>query len=293
MNNGVLMLAGGHPNYGKMAFNLAMSIKDADPSIPIALVHNGESISKLFGNMLSAFDFLIHAPESSYRIDGRDDWFFCKTHMYDLSPFSSTIFLDADTLWLPNRRISDLFVELADVPYTMANRDFLTMAKAPFNEKYSMWCNVHEVKLAFNLSDDDRYYSIHSEFVKFDRNEANRTFFDTAKEIYRDPRITPTSFAGGIPDEYAFAVAQMLCNHYPHATPFLPGYWGKAEQHNKLSDSDLYSRYHYISLGGSAVPSSCIQRYNRLSMLYAQRYGATDWYQHKDKRQWLTSRTLI
>ncbi len=293
MSKGVLIIAGGHANYGRMAFNLAMSIKQNDDTIPIALAHNGSSITKLYGNMIDVFDQLIQIPTEYYKNGLKDDWFKCKTFMYDLSPFEQTVVMDADTLWLPKSKISSVFNELKKVKYTMANRDFLEMKDAPFKENYSMWCNVHEVKAAFRCKDTDKYYSIHSEFVYFTKCESNKKFFDKAKEIFNEPRITPRQFATSIPDEYAFAVAQMLTKTYPHKTPYLPGYWHVAEKHNKIKDGDMYRLYKYISIGGVEIPKPGEELYNRLSRIYAQKYGATDYYKYVEKRKWLEERKLI
>ena len=63
---GVLLVGLGAPYYGNLACNLAASIKATSPSIPVCLVHSGDSISHLNEAHKSVFDELIECPVSMY-----------------------------------------------------------------------------------------------------------------------------------------------------------------------------------------------------------------------------------
>jgi len=146
MSKGVLILAMGHPYYGEMAANLAMSLKFADKETKICLAWEGDAKNHLTPAKLNLFDVIKEVPQEYIMKDGKKAYFKAKTYINKLTPFEETIFLDADMIWFGKRGVNVLFEQLKDLDFTIQNRDFIDFAEPIVNEKYSIWANVQEIK---------------------------------------------------------------------------------------------------------------------------------------------------
>ena len=122
---GILLIALGHPIYGKMAAALAASIKVAQTETPVVLYCNDKSVSRLMDGEKKLFDKMITMPEDYYIVNGVEKYLKAKTHIYDLSPFDETIFLDVDMIWNPKKKPEDLFEELKNLNFTMCNEGYV------------------------------------------------------------------------------------------------------------------------------------------------------------------------
>jgi len=285
---GILLIALGHPNYGNMALNLAISLKNLSPEIPIALVYTESSISKLKHRPIEKyFDKLIPAPPCSYTCRGHTEYLKAKTWMYRLSPWDKTLFLDVDMIWLNNKPVSQLFNELEGVPFTFSNRGYLDMEKAEENDAYSYWCNVNEVKQVYGIQ-TGKYYSLQSELVYFEKSEENKAYFERAINIYDEPGVKAFNFANGIPDELAFSIACILENRYPHTTPFVPVYWEWAEKDYKLPF--MVKDFYGYSAGGATFKNIVKGHYDTLARWHFQKAGQQYPYLLTTKRSYLPER---
>lgn len=263
MSRGIVIICLGHPYYGRMGHALAVTIKQSEPEIPIALIYNTEALQQLYGYDLDkVFDQKIEAPTEAYTTQGKNTYVKCKTFLYDLSPFDETLFIDADTLWLPGRKPSALFDELAPYDYTMANNEFFEVAA--INHDTDVWGHIKPVKEAYGMT-EGKYYSLSSEVIYFKKTEAVKAFFDTAKSVFENPKTKPKVFAGYIPDEYAFSVAQVITGMYPHTSPYHPSYWFSWHKNSKIYTPEQLSETYYIfSVGGKVYPHWIVNMYNRL-----------------------------
>ena len=70
------------------------------------------------------FDQMHTMPEEYYITNGIEKYLKAKTHIYDLSPFDETIFLDVDMIWNPKKKPEDLFEELKNLNFTMCNEGY-------------------------------------------------------------------------------------------------------------------------------------------------------------------------
>ena len=86
---GIFLMIWGKPQYGHMAYQLAMSLKFYSPSLPIHLCTDQIAVSRL--HYLNFFDTIEY-------IDTPVDPAQAKIDMYDRLPFDHNIFLDADGL---------------------------------------------------------------------------------------------------------------------------------------------------------------------------------------------------
>lgn len=274
MEKGILLIALGHKNYYRMAFNLALSIK-ANDEIPIALVNDG---SIRIDNAL--FDHSIILQPA------KEDIIKTKTLIYDLSPFDETIFLDVDMIMLKGRKISPLFDTLK--PYsnwTMANTGIAGT---------SIWADINLIKKKYKGD----MWNYHSEFIYFKKSEAAKQYFDKVKEVYENEdveAIKAIKFSNGrMADELAFQLASMQLNQYPHKQNFLPTFWHHRERkYLGLYLYQLPEQYIFYSIGGNTVPRGVANNYNTLASVYNKRAGLQSFYKAQNKRSFLPERQKV
>ena len=102
MDKGILIIAVGHANYGKLAANLAMSIKGSNCTLPIHLVYTESTLKGVGEDYERFFDTKAECPAKYLKNKGEDCFIKVKAHANDLSPFKETLFLDADIMLLSN-----------------------------------------------------------------------------------------------------------------------------------------------------------------------------------------------
>lgn len=271
MNNekGVLIIALGHAHYGQMAANLALSIKFKSPEIPIKLVWAENALSHLAPDKLALFDEIEECPHAYYhRKDGKRVYVQAKTHMYDLSPFKETIFIDADVIMCPRKTIAQAFEMLKDVDFTMENRSKIDLSKSNGTDFYQ-WANVKDVIAAYGKK--GFLYGLHSEFVYFKRCQKMRTYFATVKKIFANPVVKPVTWDGDIPDEFAFAMAMIKHDIYPHKDKFVPLYWYLTDKALGTTLEFVHSNYFGYSIGGNNTPDQVKRKYNQMARAYARK----------------------
>jgi len=289
MSKGILVIACGHPFFGRMAHNLAVSIKSVEPGMAIALRWAGDALNHLSNfDLAKAFDSIEQIPEHCYLSEGKKKWIRTKVFMYDLSPFDRTIVLDADTIWMPRRKPSDLFKELDGVDITFANYTRYEIANIKPDAK--VWANLNEVKQAYGF-EKGYYYALQSEMVYFTRTEANAAYFEKVKEIYDDPKVKTTVFAGFVPDEFAFSVAGVICGVEPHKSPYYPTYWHPV--HKNVQRETLFDRHYILSIGGSFQTDYIKNLYNQLAAAAFRKMRLDNHWKYYNKRSWLPERKSI
>lgn len=231
---GILLVALANPYYGKMAYNLLISIK-CKWNIPVALVHDSIAVSHLNDEQLLTFDQRINCPLEYMMTGERIDPYYAKLNLDKLTPFEKTLFLDADTVWNVHKNPEDLFAELNNVDFTVANRGY--------NSDFSMWVNVDEIKKQFEL---DRYLDCSSEIIYFSDN----TVFEKAREVhavaFQHRKINMCK-----PDEPCFAIALELLGKAPHRTPYKPSWWYYENPKTNISAAQIKNDYYVISAGGA------------------------------------------
>lgn len=283
---GIIIFAAGHPNYGKMAFNLAVSIKWVEPQISIALVRAGNATDHLSVKDLGfAFDHIIEAPVESYTHEGRTAYIKSKIFMYDLSPYDETIYLDADILWLPKHKPSELFEQFAGIEFTIQN-----------SSKHIEWATIGDVREKYELA-NEKYVPVSSEFVYFKKSERMRLFFDRIKENYSNLKVKLTGlarngFAGAIPDELPTTIAMMQLGVYPHEIPYSPIYWQTKEKKIPTTE-ELYEKYYAISTGGKVIGLWTKKIYDRLVARYFNDANLRYIWKLQNKRSFLPERSII
>lgn len=280
MKKGILLVAIGHGNYTKMAANLAASIK-VNSKIDIALACSTPPPAMFAeSGLINSF---INVPEKMYVVNGVAEHIKIKTSLYDLSPFDETIFLDVDQIIIKGKDITEVFDELKNVDITFSNTGVAGM---------SIWADINEVKKIYG---DKPYWNFHSEFIYFNKCETVKKYFDAAKKVYRDNKITSAKKFGhgSMSDELAFQAAAMITGTYPHKENWLPNFW--FDRHPRLSRKYPYElkEYYTYSIGGNAIPDAVKANYNTLAKYYFAKLGLSNAYQVIDKRSYLPERKTV
>lgn len=286
---GIVLIALGHGYYGRMAHNMAASLKVCEPDMPIAIICNDSAMEYLkVYNISRTFDHVITAPAEAYTRNGKREYIKAKTFMYDLSPFDETIFMDADMVWMPRHKPSELFEQLKDVDFTVQNRGYLDISETDKLAKYVMWADLNEVVEAHKLK-EGKYYQVHSEFVYFKKKAAVKKLFDKWKETYDNLKVNHFNFAGAIPDELPLSIAMIKTGVYPHADNYIPIFWFATEK-KFPPDAVLFTDFFAFSVGGSFHNSQQKNLYNRLVQYYFNRLGLSHAWKLQNKRNFLPER---
>lgn len=253
-STGILIIAAGHPYYGRLAMNLITSIKVNFPNTKIALAYAGnglQQIKKLF-DLGKYIDHLIEVPAG---LIPDERWINLKLHLPELSPFDNTLYLDADMLWL-DKDPQKLFDQFSPCEFTCSNNKTMPVVDgvAQGNEKeFTWWFDVAEMIEKYRIK-ETTMANIRSEMMWFKKSEPVRQMFSMAAEISKNPLIKARKFAGGIPDEFALEIAIGITGMPMHKTPFLPIYSEMIDQ-KWLTIKDCISRgyFAYSVAGGNYI----------------------------------------
>lgn len=251
LTKGFIIVACGAPFYGRMAYNLAVTIKAAE-DIPVTVLHNGGGLSHLTGVQLGIFDTIIEIETQSFG---------AKLSLLDHTPYDRTIYLDADTAWMPGKKPSDLFAELDGVSFTSITEGYydLDEMKDYGNPMYHFWCNPGEAKLNYELS--GKFYQWRSEIMYFTKEA--KPLFDLAKFIYDDPQVTVKQFAGKTPDELAINIAACKLGIEPHVYKWKPVFWHRLHGEGKILQQ-IMPDYYILSAGGNFATPVMKTCYNNI-----------------------------
>lgn len=248
---GIVLIAAGHPMYTHMAHNLAMSIRHHS-NIPIVLFAHGAGINYLFDDQQSIFSKIEQIPDEFFMVDGKPQYIKIKTHLYDMTPFDETIFIDSDAIFSPFKTIDALFDENKDCDIQFACRGDKTMEQGTKSE----WVNLAEIKEKFGF---EHWYELSSEFIYWKQTEIAQDLFDRAKYYYlnhgmnikrwvgdklEDKANAIQEFAGGIPDEVPFSIAIEMMG-LKIKSPYIPSYWQPAYFTKVIPDVEIQKKILY------------------------------------------------
>lgn len=260
LKQGIILVATGAPFYGRMAYNLAVTIKAAE-DIPITVLHAGNGMAHLSQKQLDIFDEIKEIETVSFA---------AKLTLLDHSPYERTLYFDADMVWLPGKLPSDLFKELEAVTFTSITEghyDYSTNTNHG-NGMYHFWADPVEAAAMWQLT--GKFYQWRSEVIYFNRDAAE--LFDLAKKVYNNPLVNVKQFAGHTPDELAINIAASKLGIEPHIYKWKPAYWHRLHGEGK-GLAEIMNAYYLLSVGGnfaSALMKTC---YNNVCMAAHRKLG--------------------
>lgn len=283
--NGVLIIALGYDLYGKCAYNLALSLKAYDDSIRVCILYEPSAISKLSQKELEFFDDHILIDPKDYTVNGKPQYQRAKLCAYKYSPYDFTMYLDADNIWLPEKKPSWLMGEFINNLFTIGMHgqyDVETGRNA--KEGYMFWgeprqiANYHGIKKTLPQSV--------SGFFCFKKDERIKQLFDLALVIYDDPNAPSVIWAQGKPDEYCFNVAMGLLGMSQKQLSVL--HFDKID--GVLEPENIYRGFWGIAMGTHKVSPNLITLYNKLVNKYSIMAGMDSRHYHVDKRDVIPER---
>jgi hypothetical protein len=285
VGKGILIVACGHAYYGQMALNLALSLRFTS-KLPIALAYTKSAITHISGH-LDKFDKLIEVPEKYYTKKGDIQYIKVKTHLYNLTPFDETLYLDADMIWLPKKSVDLVFNELKNENLVIQCRGSVPLDSENLNGK-SFWCDLKDYKEAYKA---ENFYSLSSEFIYFKKCKEVAKFFSDSVKIYENLKMKHTMFGGGIPDELVFNISMFQNDIKPYKNFYTPIYWEQAERKN-LTPAKMHQDYYGYSVGGKLSSKTEKNFYDNLSKFYGTQFNVHH-FKLKDKMSYLPERSRI
>lgn len=265
MLKGIIIAAVGHPFYGKMAYNLATSIKAVE-DFPVSVIYSSQSLSHLSESQLKVFDTKIELPEGLPIGCGTKLW------GYDLSPYKETLLLDADMLWLPQRKPSDLFNELSEVNFTSITEGYWSKEKQDIHPQYFFWADPVEISEVYKV---DKVYQWRSETMYFKKCDVVRKMFKTAQKVFLNSKLkTEAVYATGTADELGINVATAVHGIEPHEYKWKPAYWHLLNKGQFPSFDALYSNYYLVSFGSNVASNEARKFYDRIMKVACYKRGS-------------------
>jgi hypothetical protein len=285
---GILIIATNHGYYGRLAYNLAVTIKAAEKDVPVALVYDEEGLSHLSEYQSNIFDILIPLPP------GKRDGFSAKVHLYELSPFEETLFVDADMLWL-NLTPSQFFNEMKDVEYTGITEgwyDIDAKDNSNSNLQYYYWADIEEILSVYGF-DSGRLYQWRSEVIYFKKTERVAKLFEDAIDILDEPRLnTIAKFGERIPDELAFNISAKINGIKPHIDKWTPAYWHKINN-DDIPPAHALSEWYLVSFGGHHSSGTVKREYDNICKVAFSKMKRTHLFSLHSKKEYLKERATM
>lgn len=280
MSKGFILIATHHALYHRFAVTLANSIKSFNNNIQITLLSDRPIDNKLFDNVIVLPQNIVKSATSA------------KVHIYDLSPYDETIYLDVDMIWLTNNSPEKLFEQFAGIDFTMSNEGYHEVGgRDTTNKQYPYWGDLKEMIETYGIK---KLYKLRSEFIYFKKSDKVKRLFDKAKEVFEKPLTVTVSFnGGGVADEYAFNVASGVCELYPHKDNWTPIYWAWEHDKYRLKRRQIISDYYAYSLGGNRNKPEQAKFFNDLSKYFSKLTGLTYPMEAKNKREHIQTRVKI
>jgi len=283
-NYGILIIATGHHNYGRMAYNLAVSILAKDASMQIALVYNASALSHLNETQKSVFTHLIETDKK---------WNHLKLMGPQLSPFDRTLLLDADTLWIRDDP-AEVFDLLNNRIFTCVNEGYYDMKTGEdrVNPKYKV--AVANALYKKYKCTHDKFWVIRAEFILWKKCKTTDKIFSDALKVYTDPSLVEGTaaimknirFAGVLPDE--FAIDMGLCKNKvdPHEYQWQPTYWPHLHGSRVPPLWELNKKHYVFSFGGSVTPKSSKEMYDLIMGAACQKLGLRHIFKLQSKHEY-------
>lgn len=242
MSQGIVLIACGHPFYGRMAAGLAATIKVVNKNIPITVAMAGEAANHMTDEELKIFDTVIMLPDNYFV----KSWVRIKLLLPEFSPYDETLFLDCDMAWL-SKDPQELFDQCSPYDFVIKNYDSIPLSKAIDDPKE--WAKASDIRAIYGVK-DAKLYSISSEVIYFRKSESVISLFRSAVEIFDNPKIPYLEFANYVADELAISIACMKAGKYTGIESWNPTFWRKYEKVNPYLDK-IKPKFYALSMGGA------------------------------------------
>jgi hypothetical protein len=295
MEKGIVIIALGHPNYGRMAAVLAATIRCMNTQLPVALLTNGAGVRHLNEQERKLFSHVIELDPLYYTAsDGTFSPLMPRVYLDIISPFDRTLSLDGDQVWIQGNDPQKVIDDLRGKVFTVCNNGF-TITDENADQDKSQWGDIQQIASAYRIQ-HRKFYKIYAEWFYFEKNEFSQALFNTARDVFTRPPKCPTiRFAGQpVTEELAFCIAMATHSIYPHQEPYFPTFWYYREaEKSSLFPFELKQDYFTYSLGGNFTPIFNVSVYNKQAAYAYQKLGLRFPYVWKHKKEFIPEREKI
>ncbi len=284
LEKGIILIATHHPFYGRMAYNLACTIKASEEDTHITVITDDRGLSHLGEHQKDIFDGIIKLPGHI------KSGFAPKVYLNELSPYEKTLFLDADMLWMHKKKPSDLFKSLENVEYTGITEGWVQGEDQDnMRKNYYHWANLKEIWEVYDLF-EKKIFQWRSEVIYFTKTEKVNAFFKTAQEIYNDPKLTSIrKFGQSIPDELCINISSAIHGIEPHKVRWMPAYWHKLNN-DIVPPVDELGGYYLVSFGSNWSSGSVKRLYNNICAYALKKLNRQHVFILQSKKEFLPER---
>lgn len=285
IERGIILLAIGSPAYGNFAFNMAVSIREYSPNLPIQLIYEEHAISHLNEWQRSFFDWLtlIDSEDSRYP-DGKLFPANAKLHLYEYSAFEKNIYLDVDGLVIKDLTpLFDLCQHAGGYYYSqMSGVHEIKDDKNDFTGL--QWAKVNDIISHYGLKTGDVIPAINSSFQYFTHSEETEALFTEALALLNNPipmNLHPQKWGkkGFQPDELYMDVALAKKKLIPELAGLPQLIYFNTRRGDGLDT--LKKKYYLLGLyGGISFTHMSIRKMydSELQRIFRLRGYGTHWY---------------
>ncbi len=269
------MVCAGNQHYGRLCYNNAVTIKAVE-DFPVAVVCSSDSLSHLTDHQKEVFDQIIIDDTMPHNCGA-------KLYAYENSPFEPTLLLDVDMLWGPEKKPSELFVEMADETFACISEGD---SDNPAGH-YFFWAKLEEIQAKYKVT---KVYQLRTEVMYFVKNDVNEAVFKDAKKIHAAPNLqTIKRFGAGVPDELAMNIAVAI--HQLEIKPgFKPAFWSRLNNDVMINRGQMFREYYLLSAGGNYAPAELQRTYNDILKAQSRKIGHNPIFMLQSKYQFLKER---
>lgn len=311
-DTGVLLIAIHRSHYGELAYNMALSLHLGTPSrVPITLIADEPALSSLSEKQCEVFERIIDPDPTLYvEPDGSKNPFRLKTWLDHLTPYRQTLYLDVDGLFFTRYRdLRELFEHLSETSFHIQEEFRYDRSWVERPSQY-FWGALDEIWSGYKLPDNAWYVDYNSSFFWFRATEANRRFFEHARQLYDAPRAKLKKVGAFACDEAPFSIASAQLGHYSPTPTFRPLYiqnfseerpWSReANPFQEFATQDdfrkVIARHYFVSLPAIPPTRSVVKLYHHFARSNAKAWGDGDFFafrvEKKLLKEWLAENPL-
>ena len=255
------MLAFGKRGYGFAAYNLAISIRAFNTTIPITLYYDDVAMAQIEESKLSIFNNRVKIKNELLYNNGSFDPGYTKVNLYELYPYDLNLYLDVDALCLKDigplfdimeKKVSNgsyFYTHIIDTHTIDKGRDFKSM----------QWAWADDIWKHFQLKQDDVFYATNSSYQIVKKGKEAKKFYDQIKKNYSNPIPVDKlrmKWGGGQPDELYMNAA--LCQlKIPAQMDTDVMFFGGDLNH---SFTDIENKFYFLSLYGAGFANVATTR---------------------------------
>ncbi len=285
--SGIVIVATGHPYYGRMAFNLAKSIKAVDRQCAIQVITDASALDHIGRREMWVFDYVTSAPAQN--------GFNLKLRVNDLCLFDRFILIDADCAWVSPQSPLVLIDKLAQLceftAITEGYHDYDAPSQSDTSgSKYYFWADKDDIRDKYELS--GKIYQWRSEFMFVKKGALADDLFGSAQYVYDHAYKLKglKLFADHIPDELAINIAACVHGIGPHQYKWRPTFWHRMHGESIESIEHLQADYYALSCGSNVTSRAAKVLYDRIVKAASYKLGMQHVFPMTNKREMMPLR---